>query len=121
MAASKLSTTRLALDNCRGHLVPLLSLPDLSAHPALSDILARYTLRRAALCVLIRHVCVSAYYCCVFVSSYCACYYIYVLLLLSDMLARYTLRMLILSILRVLLYMCVLCVYMCPRCFRAPE
>jgi hypothetical protein len=49
VAGSKLATSRLALDNCRGHLVPLLSLPDLSAHPALRDILARYTLRMAAL------------------------------------------------------------------------
>ncbi len=72
------------------------------------------------MCVLIRHVCVCAYYCCVdtaCVCSYCACYYISVLLSLSDMLARYTLRMLMLSILRVLLYeyyyMCGSCVDIC--------
>ena len=36
------------------------------------------------MCVLVRHVCVSACYCWICVSSYCACYYIYVLLSLSD-------------------------------------
>ena len=68
VAGSKLSTTRLALDSCRGHLVPLLSLPDLSAHPALSDILARYSLRMAALCVCPHAACM-----CVRILLLCMC------------------------------------------------